>query len=256
MMKTAALAVLFCLVAATQIPPPLLRVTRMPGSGTLISPSRYGSARAQVDVLGMRAATGLPETWTIEMHQTFASIEDLDAALGSVPMPEPGVYADEVFGSVRTMIAYYRAGWGYRSEEAVRMLPRARYLHIAIYRMRPGGDEQLEKLLAARRRKMDTVNLDSPDLVYHVVSGGQSGLYIVLAPIVSLRKFDEGVAKLPAYAEPMAAAESPAELDSAESLLFRMDPGISYVTAEFAAADPLFWHPQREPGVLGPYGER
>ncbi|MGB7760662.1 MAG: hypothetical protein WBL61_12585 [Bryobacteraceae bacterium] len=246
MTKTAALAVLFCLVAAAQIPPPLLRVTRMPGSGTLFTPFQYGGARAEVDVLGIRAATGLPETWTIEMHQTFASIEDLDAALvgvRSLPMPEPGVCADEVLGSARTMIAYYRAGWGYRSEEAVRMLPRARYLHVAIYRMRPGGDDQLEKLLAARRRRMETVNLDHPDLVYHVVSGGQSGLYIVLAPIVSLRKFDEGVAKLPAWAEPMAAAETPAELDSAESLLFRMDPGISYVTAEFAAADPGFWHP-------------
>jgi len=246
MMKTAAFAVLICFVAAAQTPPPLLRVIRMPGSDALISPAHYSSARAQVDVLGIRAATGLPETWTIEMHPTFASIEDLDAALGSMPMPTTTACADEVLGSTRTMIAYYRAGWGYRSEEAVRMLPRARYLHIAIYRMRPGGDDQLEKLMAARRRKMDAVNLDRPDLVYHVVSGGQSGLYIVLAPIVSLRKLDEGVAKLPAYAEPIAAAESQAGLDAAvslESLLFKMDPGISYVTAEFAAADPGFWHP-------------
>lgn len=221
----------------------------MPGSGTLISPSHYSSARAQIDVLGVRAVTGLPETWTIEMHQTFASIEDLDAALGNVPMPDTGVGSDEVFGPARTMIAYYRAGWGYRTEEAIRMLPRARYLHIAIYRMRLGGDEQLEKLMVARRRKMDVVNLDRPDLVYHVVSGGQSGLYIVLAPIVSLRKLDEGVAKLPTYAEPIAAAESQAgaeasaALISRESLLFRIDPGISYVSAEFATADPGFWHP-------------
>ena len=243
MIKTAALAVLFCFIAAAQIPPPLLRVIRMPGLDALISPSHYSSARAQVDVLGVRAATGLPETWTIEMHQAFASIEDLVAALGVVPIPVTSACGDEVLGPARTMIAYYRAGWGYRSEEAVRMLPRARYLHITIYRMRPDGDDQLEKLLAARRRKMDAVNLDRPDLVYHVVSGGQSGLYIVLEPIVSLRKFDEGVAKLPAYAEPMAAGESQAEVISLESLLFRMDPGISYVTTDFAAADPGFWHP-------------
>jgi hypothetical protein len=196
-----------------------------------------------VDVLGIRAATGLPETWTIEMHQTFASIEDLDAALGSMPIVVANGCVDEVLGPARIMIAYYRAGWGYRSEEAVRMLPRARYLHITVYRMRPGGDDQLEKLLATRRRKMDAVNLDRPDLVYHLVSGGQSGLYIVLEPIVSLRKFDEGVAKLPAYTEPMADGESQAEVISLESLLFRIDPGISFVSTEFAAADPGFWHP-------------
>jgi hypothetical protein len=224
----------------------------MPGWDTLISPAHYSSAKAQVDVLGIHAATGLPETWSIEMHPTFASIEDLDAALGALgwpPMAVTSAFADEVLGSSRTMIGYYRAGWGYRSEEAVRILPRARYLHIAIYRMRLGGDGELEKLMAARRRKMDAVNLDRPDMVYHVVSGGPSGLYIVLAPIVSLRKIDEGVAKLPAYAEPIAAAESQAELEasaaqiSVESLLFRADPGISYVSAEFAAVDPGFWHP-------------
>jgi hypothetical protein len=236
-------------MAAAQTPPQLLRVIRVPGSDVVISAAHYGSARAQVDVLGVRAATGLPETWTIEMHPTFASIEDLDAALGSVLVPVTAGCVDEVLGSGRTMIAYHRAGWGYHSEEAVRMLPRARYLHITIYRMRPGGDDQLEKLMASRRRKMDAINLDRPDLVYHVVSGGQSGLYIVLAPIVSLRKLDEGVAKLPAYAEPIAAADSQAGLEAAaaqislESLLFRVDPGISYVTADFAAADPGFWHP-------------
>ena len=249
-MKTAALAVLCCCVAAAQTPPQLLRIVRMPGSEIPTSPEHYSSVRAQVDVLGVRAATGLPETWTIEMHQSFASIEDLDAALGgNAPGPVTLGCADEVLGPASVMIAYYRAGWGYRSEEAVRMLPRARYLHVTIYHMRPAGDGQLERLMVARRQKMDAVNLDRPDLVYHVVSGGQAGLYIVLAPMVSLRKLDEGLAKLPAYAEPIAAAESQAGQDAAaalislKSVLFRIDPRISYVSNDFAAADPAFWHP-------------
>jgi len=244
MPKTAGFAILLCSLAAAQTPPPILRIIRMSGADTLISPARYAAARAQVEVLGIRASTGLPETWAIEMHPTFASIEDLETALGIVPMPPAGPGADESLPSSRILIAYYRAGWGYRSEEAVRMLPRARYLHIAVYRMRPGGDDQLEKFMAARRRRMDAVNLDRPDLVYHVVSGAQSGLYIVLAPIVSLRKLDEGVAKLPTYAEPTVAAENQAGLDSAvslESLLFKMEPAISYVSSDFAAADPTFW---------------
>jgi len=249
MRKTAALAILSCLVTAAQVPPPLVRIIRLPGSQVLIPPERYSAVRAQVDVLGLRAATGLPETWTIEMHSNFASLEDLGTALGDLPAPAATGCADDVLGAPRILVAYYQGGWGYRSEEAMRMLPRARYMHVTIYRMRPGGEEELEKSLALRRRRMDAVNFDHPDLVYHVVSGGNSGLYIALAPMVSLRKLDEGVAKFPASAEPEAAAEAHAGQASAaaeisrESLLFRLDPRISYVSADFAAPDPGFWHP-------------
>jgi hypothetical protein len=248
-MKAAALAILSCLVAAAQVPPPLLRIIRSPGPQVLIPPERYSAARAQVEVLGLRAATGLPETWNIEMHSNFASLEDLGTALGDLPAPPTNGCADDVLGAPRTMIAYYQGGWGYRSEEAVRLLPRARYMHVTIYRMRPGGEDELEKSLVLRRKRMDAVNFDHPDLVYHVISGGNSGLYIALAPMVSLRKLDEGVAKFPAYAEPDAAAEAQAGQAAAsaqisrESLLFRLDPRISYVSADFAAPDPGFWHP-------------
>jgi len=248
-MKIAAVAVLTCLVAAAQVPPPLLRIIRLPGPQVLITPERYSAVRAQVDVLGLRAVTGLPETWTIEMHQNFASLEDLETVLGNVPVPSSSGCVDDTLGAARTMIAYYQGGWGYRSEEAVRLLPRARYMHVTIYHMRPGGEEQLENSMALRRRRMDAAGFDHPDLVYHVISGGSAGLYIVLAPMISLRKLDEGVAKFPPYVEPGAAADAQggqaaasAEI-SRESLLFRLDPRVSYVSADFAAPDPGFWHP-------------
>jgi hypothetical protein len=255
-MKTTLLAGTFlsgvlCFTAAAQIPPPIIRLIRTPAFGT-VSNRPYVTARAAVDVVGMTSATGLPERWVIEQHATFASIEDLDNAIGAMPgsAPPPAMEPqDEVLGPAHTMIAYYRPGWGYRPEEAVRRLPRARYIHVTIYRMRPGSDDELEKLMRARRERMDSVNLDRPDLVYHVISGATSGLYLVLAPMVSLRILDDGVAKLPVYAEPIAEAEANAGQSAStgellrESLLFRIDPRLSYVSDDFAAADPAFWHP-------------
>ncbi len=43
----------------------------------------YADAKAVVDVLGMVSITGEPEAWQIESHQSFASIEDLDKAVGA-----------------------------------------------------------------------------------------------------------------------------------------------------------------------------
>ena len=53
-------------------PPELLRVIRNVQD---VEPSRcYADAKIAVNVLGMRAITGLDETWLMEMHDTFASI--------------------------------------------------------------------------------------------------------------------------------------------------------------------------------------
>jgi hypothetical protein len=253
MVKTLTLAAVLCADALAQTPPPIIRLIRAPGNGTLSS-RPYVSAKAEVDVVGATAATGLPETWLIERHPNFASIEDLDTAMGlmpGAPSREPEAQ-DEILGPARTMIAYYRPDWGYRSDDAEHRLGRARYLHITIYRIRPGADAELEKLMRVRRERMESVNLDRPDLVYHVISGGPSGLYIVIAPVLSLKVLDDGVAKLPVYAEAIADAEAAAGKTAAEieiareSLLFRIDPQISYVSDEFASGDPDFWHPKEK----------
>ena len=233
--------------AAAQGPtdvPPILQVIRQPGvrgNGTI---RPYNAVKAAVDVVGMTAITGVPETWGVELHQTFAEIEDLDRALASIATASS---QEELLAPPRTLILLYQPGWSYRPQEAVRRLPRARYFHVSIYRMRAGTESDLAELMRLRRRQMDSVNLDRPDLVYRVISGEPSGTYIILAPLLSLKTMDEGVAKLPAFAEPLATAESAAgkiaasqEL-SREHFLFRVEPGQSYVSEDFSGADSAFW---------------
>jgi len=64
----------------------------------------------------MTAMTGLPETWLLEAHQSFASIEDLDRGLTAFAPLLPtadsaGPFQDDVLAPSRTMIATYRPGW-------------------------------------------------------------------------------------------------------------------------------------------------
>jgi hypothetical protein len=237
------------------VPPPIIQITSKPGAAS--TPTRpYASVRAAVDVLGLASATGLPQTWMLEMHPTFASIEDLDKALGAAasggkPGDSYGQPQDDLAAPPRTMIAVLQAGWSYRPEEAIRAFPTARYLRVAIHRIRAGLDADFGELVRLRTLTDDSVNLDRPDLAYRVVSGAPSGTYIVLSPLNSLRVMDEGVTDVPVCAAPVADARAKAEPKaadieiSAEHLLFRVEPRLSYVSDDFAAGDPAFWRGKR-----------
>jgi len=237
------------------VPPPIIQVTSKPGAAS--GPTRpYASARAAVDVVGLTSTTGLPQTWMIEMHATFASIEDLDKALGAVtpggqPVDNFGAAQDDPAAPPRTMIAVLEPGWSYRPDDAVRALPTARYLRVAIHRIRAGLDADFGELVRLRMLTNDSINLDRPELAYHVVSGAPSGTYLLLSPLNSLRVMDEGTIDVPVYAAPVADARAKAEPKAAdieiggEHLLFRVEPRLSYVSDEFAAGDPNFWRPKR-----------
>jgi len=245
-MKAILLAcVLTCAAAAQQAAeaPPILQIVRKPG--TRIPPGRrYASAGAAVNVLGMSAITGDEETWLVECHQSFDSIELLDRALAAFGQQAP---AEDV-APARTLIAFYRPGWSYRAEQAVRMLPRSHYFHVTIYRIHSGEEADFGELIKARRLNLDSVNLDRPDLAYQVVSGAVSGTYIFIAPLTSLRTMDDAVATLPYYAESVAnprakeAEKISQRLEvSREHLLLRVEPRFSFVSDDFAEAEPEFW---------------
>jgi hypothetical protein len=204
----------------------------------------------------MTSITGVPETWLVEAHESFGSIEALDKGLSSVAPKLSADPADplqeDVLAPARTLIALYRQYLSYRPEQAIRMFPQVRYFHVTVYRIRTGAEAEFAELVKLRRLNLDSVNLDRPDVAYQVISGAPSGTYVFLAPLTSLRTMDDAVASLPVYAEMLGRAEAKtaarasaqAEI-SREHLLFRVEPRISYVSDAFAEADPEFWRAQR-----------
>jgi hypothetical protein len=237
-------------------PPTIVQLVRKPG--TSASPRKpYGPAGASVNVIGMTAVTGLPETWLIECHYSFASVEDMDQRISAVAPqrlpPDTGDPAqDDVLAPSRTMLAMYRPGWSYRSDQAVRGFARARYFQVSVFRIRPGTEAEFSELIRLRRATADVVNLDRPELAYQVISGAPSGTIVFLAPLANLKNFDDGINPIPVYAEGLAAARAKdgpkiaadAEI-SREHLIFRVEPRFSYVSTEFADVDPEFWRGKR-----------
>jgi hypothetical protein len=233
-------------------PPPIVQLVRKPGTGGA-SLKPYANAGAAINVVGMASVTGLPETWLVEGHYSFASVEDLDQRIGALAPVRAFSDAsdplqDDVLAPSRTMLALYRPNWSYRPDQAIRLFPRARYFQISLYRIRPGTEAEFGELIRLRRATADVINLDRPDLAYQVISGAPAGTFVFLSPIASLRNFDDGVNSVPVFAEGLANAKaregskiaSDTEI-SREHLLFRVEPRISYVSNDFADVDLDFW---------------
>jgi hypothetical protein len=250
-MRSLALALALTAAAFAQNPgdpPPLLQLVRIPKGDQTQRP--YQSAKAGVDVIGMASMTGLPETWLIESHQTFGSIEDLDSALRAHGPAGPAnqfgeARTDELLGSPRTMVAAYLPELSIRPGEATRILPKSRFFRVSIYRMTAAA-AGMQGMQSSRRREYEGVNLDRPELVYRVISGSPASTYLVLAPLTSLRQIDEGLLRLPSYLEPLMDSSAGDAEVGREHLLFRVDPQVSYVSPAFAAEDAEFWKPRRQ----------
>jgi hypothetical protein len=198
-----------------------------------------------VNVVAMAAITGPPETWLIEVHDSFAGIEDVDQALRPlVPFAatdDPHRPSGDILAGSRSLIAIYRPHFSYLPEQAIQTLRKARYCQISIYQVHPGSESEFAELIKSRRMMFNSINLDRPNMAYYVPSGVASGTYVFLAPLASLKVLDDGLAKASAYAENTTAPTAKTGGLTREHSLFRMDPAMSWVSDDFASADPEFW---------------
>ena len=140
-----------------------------------------------------------------------------------------GLYAEQISGTAFTA-------------------PRAANRRTWTYRIRPGADFDFAELIRLRKASFDSINLDRPEIGYQIISGANSGTYIFVAPLNSLRTLDNTFARMPAHGETLGGPRGKEsrqiqwEADvTREHMLFRVHPGLSHVSDAFAAADPDFW---------------
>lgn len=234
----------------------LIRIVQM-DSGPGLDPSlvdAYRAAGSGVDVLGLRSATGPSQLWMVEAHSSFGSLEDLDKALARTTpdRQDSGLgVGDWLLARTSTLLGLYRPGLSYRPEEALKLLSGARYFRVTVFHIRPGADIEFGELMKMRRFGLESVNLDRPELGYQVISGASSGTYVFLSPVATLTAMDNGIARMPVYAEEASLGSGKSGRQAAadallgrESLLFRVEPRASYVSAAFAGSDAEFWHPR------------
>lgn len=230
MTKTLLLAGILACAAAAQ--PPVIRV--IPNG----SSQAYSLVKTTVNVIAISAVSGPLESWLLELHDSFGSLEDLDKALSNVSLVQPAqpgglVSPNAALSPPRAFVGTLRPGLSYLPEQWMQDLPKTRYLDVAIYHIRPDGQADFAKFLKARRAKLSGLNLDRPAMVYQIISGEPVGTFIDLTALPALRVLDGAKPAIPVYAEDTELA--------GEHSWFRIDPRVSYVSDEFASGDAEFW---------------
>ena len=127
-------------------------------------------------------------------------------------------------------------------------LNKQRFWEITVMRVRPGHDDQFAAAAKAYKAIAARSMPNARWRVYQVSAGVAGPTYLLFSSVESFGQFDAMMA------EGMGAEKSmtPAERDvfkkfetealiNAETNKYRLDPDMSYVSAETKAADPAFW---------------
>ena len=233
----------FGTVAFAQEPPILLRMIREPNLRAAAEIGQaFASSRATTNVFAASSTTGPAETLFFEVHESYASIEDMDKAANVGRLSERS--------ATFSTILLHIPGLSFRPDLAAKLLPRARYFQISTYRIRPGSGAEFAELMRIRRAAYDAINLDRPEMAYQVVSGGVNGSYVMIAPLTSLKTLDTGTVRNPAYAAALGDSgvgfrKLSAEIELVrEQQLLRIEPELSYVSDDWAEMGAGFWHPK------------
>jgi hypothetical protein len=225
-------------------PWPLIRLRQANGApgtaGFEVGPR--SAPDAGIQVFGFTSITGRPETWQMETHLSFAGMEEFDAA-----------GRQDRANGITTMVMVHRHNWSHRPDEALLAIGKAKYFQISMFQVGLGSESDFASLIAQRKARLDSINLDRPDLAYQVLYGAPAGTVILISPITSLKSLDEGVSRWSgAYfrstgtpGQPRGGAGSPVSSPVSEvlqdNILFRILPAYSAVSRETAAADTAFW---------------
>jgi hypothetical protein len=265
----------FILSAQQPGPPKVLRIFRedvKEGKGPAHEKveARWAQTMARfkypANTLALTSLTGTSQAWFLEGHDSFAGIGEAEA-FSSKPAYRSEIDAldaqdAEVRSSSRQWIAVFRNDLSYRIGPMLESLPKARYVNVLIFRVHQGRDQEFVDLAKTAVAALGKSGSDQPVAVYQVFSGAPSGMYLLFEPSASLKTLDDAPARGEAMFNAMGDAgakrfiKSSGEiLASTESLLFNINPKMSYPPKEVAAGDPDFWTPKAAKPAAKPAGK-
>lgn len=213
-------------------------------------PRAFGKAKIPSHYIAVTSVSGGNEAWFFEGHDSWASIEKtekeieknsaLQAELNQLSQQDAAV----VSGS-RTLIATYNEAL---SRLGPHPIAHMRYFSITTYRVRPGHGPDFVEFRTMLKSAHEKANTGNYFVVFQVVSGTQSGVYLVFRPIKSLQELDPD----PARPTVQFSSDDQKKLNelvasaliNSETALYAFDAGMSYMPAEFIALDPTFWAPK------------
>ncbi len=241
-------------------PPPVLRIIREDikegkGAGHAKSENAFMHEAARLkypaNIIGMTTVTGPSQAWFLEAHASFSAIESTLAAFDNpnAQFAKLDELDAELRSSSRVSIAAYQPEISYHGQELMQALPKARYFNVTTIRVQPGHDQDFAELGHIAVDALQKSMSEQPVAAYKIVSGMPNETYLLFEPTASLKSLDTQPDRSRAMAQAMGDSGLARYLKtgrenivSEESVLFAIDPKMSYVSKDFAAVDPAFWN--------------
>ena len=211
----------------------------------------FAKANYPANILGMTAMTGTSQAWFLEGHDSFDSISKAEARLDNAEFQTLDALDAEFRSGSHSWIAVYRPDISFHGQEMMASLPKDRVFNVITLRVQNGHDDDFTELGKMAIDAAQKAIYDQPVVVYQVVSGLPNGTYLFFEPSPSLQALDGAPARSQALMQAMgdSGAKRFAKLESdavasSQARLFLLNPRMSYVSKDFAAADPNFWNPK------------
>jgi hypothetical protein len=217
-------------------------------------PAAFAKAKSPVHYLAMTTLTGANEAWFLVPYASNAAIgEDMRAQEADTVLAaelQRLSRADaEVLTGARTIMTVARPDL---SHGPFPDLNRQRFWEITVFRVRPGHGDAFEAAAKAYGAAAERTAPNTSYRVYQVSAGMPSPTFLVFSSVESFAQFDTMAATGQRIFQSFTPDEMAAMnrflsegLITDESNRYRLEPQMSYVSAETRATDRAFWEPRR-----------
>jgi hypothetical protein len=214
-------------------------------------PAAFARAKSTDYYLAMESMTGRSEVWFVSPYESYTAMgkstaqneanHELSAELGRLAAAD-AQYLD----GVDTIEATAEPDL---SNGAYPDLNKARFWEIAIWRIRPGHDQEFAAATAAYKKIVAKTAPSASWRTYRVSQGMPGGTYLIFSSVTSFGQLDAMMAEEAATGKAMAPADQAMfakffadGVISITSNRYRLSPTMSYVSPETKATDPAFWN--------------
>ena len=241
-------------------PPPLLVIYReevKPGRGAAhaVNESAWAQGFAKAGVpqhwLAMTSMAGPTEAWFLSGYASYADFQKAEDAVEGSPSMRAiadkfSAQESDILDRTTSIIAGYRPALSYQANVS---LPTMRFMQIDVVRVKAGHDREFRAFWRAMVEAHTKAKMDEHWAVYESEAGAEDLTFYFMYASATLASGDAAGPMHAAEAFRTAVGESGREqmrevrreaVESSRSYIFRMQPSMSTLPKEWAAADP-FW---------------
>ncbi|HKN34995.1 MAG TPA: hypothetical protein VJX16_17270 [Terriglobales bacterium] len=210
----------------------------------------FATAKWPTYYLAINSMSGKPRSLFLTGYDSFEAVEKDNKAVEkngtlTTALDRASLNDGELLSDFDQGVFVYREDL---SLHAATDIPHMRYFEIMNFRVKPGHEKEFEALAKIYINSYDKVP-DTHWAAYEVAYGSLGNTILLFSPLKTASEIDHNFVAGKQIEEEMgedtmkkARELAAASIESSQTNLFSFEPKMSYVSPEWAKADPTFWH--------------